>query len=304
MNNRLEQFVEEVESRLTTLTPVVREQEVTEIRQHLEAMVAAEREMGASEKEATDAAISRFGMASQVGSELNATGWRLRLRRLPDVAVAALSAMSVWLIIQESTRWSGYWATDLLLSDCPYRSHDDSHQLSWWLFRGAGGLLATVVLVMRSGWRAALRRVLDPGTAEGAAARCIASFYLIWHVEMLAMYWLTWRLTGTVELPQSLQGENFYVHAWKAGVFLDIPPLLLAYRSVRKGAPRKALPVSFAALVTMYAAWLISAFLTPKESSSPRVLAVVIAGSLLMLSITVGLDAGVTAWARRRARVI
>ena len=67
---QLERYVETIALRLKSLPPAQRDEEVQEIRQHLDALIAAHRGAGLSEDEAVKLAIQQFGHAKHVGEEL------------------------------------------------------------------------------------------------------------------------------------------------------------------------------------------------------------------------------------------
>lgn len=81
-NSQLEHYIETIEGRLKSLPPARRQEEMQEIRQHLEALAAGHRIAGLSEDEAVEAAIRQFGHAEQVGKELSQAAQRQRISSL------------------------------------------------------------------------------------------------------------------------------------------------------------------------------------------------------------------------------
>ncbi len=79
---RLEQYLAAVGARLRTLPPARRDEEVREIRQHLDALVAAHLARGQSPEEAVDVALRQFGHAEQIGRQLQGAWARPRAPRL------------------------------------------------------------------------------------------------------------------------------------------------------------------------------------------------------------------------------
>jgi len=74
MNNpRLERYLSTIASRLRTVPAEQRDEQVEEMRQHLEALVAGHVALGCGEDDAVEAAIRQFGRAEQVGRGLNRT---------------------------------------------------------------------------------------------------------------------------------------------------------------------------------------------------------------------------------------
>jgi hypothetical protein len=94
MNSRLEQYVEEVASGLSSLPEHLRQEEVTELRQHLDATVESYLHGGLSEAEAAEKAIRQFGDARTVRRDL-LRSWHRRksacqLDTLPGALLVAL----------------------------------------------------------------------------------------------------------------------------------------------------------------------------------------------------------------------
>lgn len=96
-NPRLDQYIETIHARLKSLPAAQRDEEVREIRQHLDALVAGHRAAGLGEDEAVHVAIRQFGHAEQVGRELHQTWQPQRLRAL--VPALLIYLLSVGLIL-------------------------------------------------------------------------------------------------------------------------------------------------------------------------------------------------------------
>jgi len=79
---KMEEYVAAIAGRLRSLPPSQREEELREIRQHLDALVAGHRARGASEKDAVDAALAQFGRPEQVGRQIHGAWARQRPPRL------------------------------------------------------------------------------------------------------------------------------------------------------------------------------------------------------------------------------
>ncbi len=109
MHGRLEQYLDEAEMGLKSLTPAERSAELLEIRAHLEAMVQAEQELGATPEEAAKNALKQFGSAYEVTEQivqareeaLKAPVRQLALALITSVAGGALSYLAYI-----SLRWS------------------------------------------------------------------------------------------------------------------------------------------------------------------------------------------------------
>jgi uncharacterized membrane protein len=80
--SQLDHYLETIEGRLKNLPPARRQEEMQEIRQHLEALVAGHRIAGLSKEEAVAAAIRQFGHAEQVGQALSQASQQPRMRSL------------------------------------------------------------------------------------------------------------------------------------------------------------------------------------------------------------------------------
>ena len=70
MHKQLEDYLSTFAARLGKLPGAQRDEELREIRQHLELLVASYRQQGKSEEEAVGLAISQFGRAEKIGREL------------------------------------------------------------------------------------------------------------------------------------------------------------------------------------------------------------------------------------------
>ena len=75
MHSQLEQYLAEVASRLTPLPIARRNEELQEMRQHLQNAVIVNRELGQSEDEAVQSAVEQFGVAEELGTRI-VCAWR------------------------------------------------------------------------------------------------------------------------------------------------------------------------------------------------------------------------------------
>jgi hypothetical protein len=99
MHTQIEQYLEQVETRLVDLPVAQRAGEVEEIRQHMEASVAAFVQRGCSPEEAVTRTLEQFGRAQTVGAELARAHDRRRRTRWDNVPMAAVVFMAVrWLL--------------------------------------------------------------------------------------------------------------------------------------------------------------------------------------------------------------
>ena len=89
--SQLDHYLAIFEARLTGLPPARRQEEMLEIRQHLEALVAGHLRAGVSEDAAVAAAIRQFGHAEQIGQELSKASQPQRLRPFLFLLVSILT---------------------------------------------------------------------------------------------------------------------------------------------------------------------------------------------------------------------
>jgi hypothetical protein len=120
MHNELDKYLHTVAHELRGLEPHQREAELREIRGHLEAIVARLMDGGASEAEATEAAIAQFGAARKVGRDLKRTDeareplWRMLLAPVAGAACVGLLAYAEMPWQQATTK--APWPLDAVLS--------------------------------------------------------------------------------------------------------------------------------------------------------------------------------------------
>jgi hypothetical protein len=69
-DRRLDHYITTVSKRKRSLPAAQREEDLREVRQHLEALVAGHVMRGMSEAQAVDAALRQFGRAEQIGQDL------------------------------------------------------------------------------------------------------------------------------------------------------------------------------------------------------------------------------------------
>lgn len=70
-NPQVERYLQSIEARLEALAPAQRDDELRELRQHLEALIAGHRARGLDDDAAVAAALRQFGHAEQLGRELH-----------------------------------------------------------------------------------------------------------------------------------------------------------------------------------------------------------------------------------------
>lgn len=97
MHKRLENYLAEVAARLHSLPTARRNEELREIRAHLENAVQAYQELGDSEDDAAQAAVQRFGSANTIGRQMARTWWRGRFIAFRE-SVSGLIVMAAILL--------------------------------------------------------------------------------------------------------------------------------------------------------------------------------------------------------------
>lgn len=95
MNTELETYLETLSARLSALPPARREDEMREVRGHLEALAASYRAQGHDEGEASRLAIRRFGQAERIGREINGVEVQRRTGRFGATLMPMLMQWSV-----------------------------------------------------------------------------------------------------------------------------------------------------------------------------------------------------------------
>ncbi|MBX3013641.1 MAG: hypothetical protein KF832_19125 [Caldilineaceae bacterium] len=113
--SQLDHYLATLEARLKGLPPARRQEEMVEIRQHLEALVAGHQGAGVSEEAAVAAAIRQFGHAEQIGQELNKASQLPRLRPFFLLLVAILTVV-VNLVIFAVNDNPDTWFTKFVLA--------------------------------------------------------------------------------------------------------------------------------------------------------------------------------------------
>jgi hypothetical protein len=89
-NALLDRYIADLGARLRALPPAARDEELREVRQHLDALVAGHLAQGQSEEAAIEAALRQFGQAEQIGRQLQHAWEKNRVPRLWLYAVAYL----------------------------------------------------------------------------------------------------------------------------------------------------------------------------------------------------------------------
>lgn len=108
MDSRIDKYLQTVESQLRDLSQEQREEEVREMRQHLEALASRLVEGGASEAAAIQSAIEQFGPPRQVGRSVRWASRHSQKRRRAWATLLAMACHGVgWLLIVGLVRVAG-----------------------------------------------------------------------------------------------------------------------------------------------------------------------------------------------------
>src|SRR5262249_5088329 len=128
MNNRLEQYVEEVAHNLRSLPEAQRHEETAETRSHLDARVAAARELAKTQEVAVAEALRQFGASRMVASRLR-RAWRRRTDSHQAAFVGAVMSSAILGVL--NLRLNEWW------HQSPYNAVagiDVTNPVCWWLF--------------------------------------------------------------------------------------------------------------------------------------------------------------------------
>ena len=176
-NSRLDEYLATVETRLQSLSELERDEQMTELRQHLEALITARQRQGEGEEAATESAIRQFDQAQEVGADLSRSVWRMRLKRLPENLVFALYVISAVTLVQFAIRF-GVHPLLRLLSEALLKPTATPHaSLVYPNYLNISVILGFAVfalLVGRDGVRGVLKRFILLETRIGAAFYWIA----------------------------------------------------------------------------------------------------------------------------------
>lgn len=186
MNARLEQYIEEMATAMRGMSEETRQSELTEIRQHLQSLIAEQEEQRRDTVEATNAALQQFGTAREVGEMLNPTSLRRRLQALPENAVTVLYCLAMFAVAAIGMRFTiGPLLYLLLPVQAPHGGMIQVFNLKYGLLLE---IAALYLVLKRDGLPLAFRNVFLPGSAIGAAARWILLFRLTTAVVSTAIF--------------------------------------------------------------------------------------------------------------------
>ncbi len=101
MYKQLEEYLSEVAKGLVVLPPARREEELSEIRQHLLSAVAGSEEKGRTEDEAVQIAVKQFGtpqaVSKQIVSAWRREAWKQGMRTQPELILFAVFSLAITL---------------------------------------------------------------------------------------------------------------------------------------------------------------------------------------------------------------
>lgn len=115
MSSQLEQYLRDIAVELHGLPRERREEEIEEIRNHLQAYAAKEKDAGATDDVAVRAAIAQFGDPAEVGRKISRAGTRFAWRQSPWFAATLAAFLSLlWANAQQVVRLHNLRATGVL----------------------------------------------------------------------------------------------------------------------------------------------------------------------------------------------
>lgn len=118
-NTRLDQYTARLSTSLTHLTAAQRAEELHEIRQHLDALVAGQIAHGHDEADAVELALRQFGHAEDVGRELAAAQRNRRTLRAPVISYVCMVVVIFALFATANDKPTDFpygWINQLLLA--------------------------------------------------------------------------------------------------------------------------------------------------------------------------------------------
>jgi hypothetical protein len=120
-NPQVERYLQSVEARLSALPPAQRDDELRELRQHLEALIVGHRARGLDDDAAVAAALRQFGHAEQLGRDLQRASLRETRSRLWPVFLmyVAMVALIFGLLAtanDKPTDFPATWGGQLVLA--------------------------------------------------------------------------------------------------------------------------------------------------------------------------------------------
>ena len=217
MNNRLNEYLRELEVRLRFLPDADREAELAEIAAHLDALIAGKIADGQSEADATGAALAQFGNARRIGSRLyQETGKRKRWASLWETALFCAAFSTVFTLAYQLILWvldrvsyAAEWET---LFRFAHRKLGIMHPtLGWplnsWPISESIGIAALGILLLRYGGREVWQKTKEQ-TTTGTAMRYLVCAYGLgfllstWGLHLLSAEFLINRWYGNVGFEQ------------------------------------------------------------------------------------------------------
>lgn len=166
MNNRLNEYLDDLESRLRFLPEADRQQEINEIRPHLQSLIAAHQSEGQNEDAAAQAALHQFGTARAIGSRIGRVERRKRLAQTAETVVFCAAFHGVYSVFEQ-----GILHTWQAVVPLPEELHALLCDLPLSLL--AVGFATFMALVWRFGWRGTAQKACENGSPVSAALRFV-----------------------------------------------------------------------------------------------------------------------------------
>ncbi|MBC8102109.1 MAG: hypothetical protein H7Z41_05925, partial [Cytophagales bacterium] len=145
MKQTLEQYLQQVATKLGPISHEERQDELEELRQHLEASVAASVAKGHSPAMAAEEATRQFGTASSLGRQLFFARWRRLLRRTDSVWTATVYASALIVCHISGMPPVFQWIAHLFDSGTTHHTNSTDWGLFWMLLGNPYQLLLSVL---------------------------------------------------------------------------------------------------------------------------------------------------------------
>jgi hypothetical protein len=118
---QVQRYLVAIEARLGALSPAQRDEELRELRQHLEALIAGHRASGLADDAAVAAALRQFGHAEQLGRDLQRATQRAARPRLWPVFLLYLGMVALIFALlatanDKPTDFPATWSGQLVLA--------------------------------------------------------------------------------------------------------------------------------------------------------------------------------------------
>ena len=186
MHNLLETYLSELTKQIGALPTKCRNEEMREIRAHLENAILANRNLGQAEEVAIENAIAQFGTPSELAASL-VWAWRrgAAVNKRSLLGAATATVLVLWLM---SFLMNQNWYTSHLLLVLPRASY-----LYFVKHQAFGMVVTQLMLCFNFGLAGGAAAVLFPKQAVRGACLGLAVYWIGWIVIMGTGYGGFWR---------------------------------------------------------------------------------------------------------------